>query len=48
MDDAQAELNDISAVLNTPDAPASESAGVLERPLLTPSVVQFKLDKKKT
>jgi hypothetical protein len=48
MDDAHAELNDVSAALNPPDAPASESAEVLERPLLTASVLQAKLDKKKT
>ena len=45
MEDTQAELNDISAVLNTPEAAAGESAGGRERPSLPEPLLHHRLDK---
>jgi hypothetical protein len=46
-DDSQAELNDISAALNTSDKPAGESAGE-GRPHLPDGLLQRKIEKEKT
>ncbi len=46
MEDSQAEVNDVSAVLSTPAA-AGESAGRLERPSLPEPLLQRKLDKER-
>ncbi len=47
MEDTQAELNDISAVLNTPEAAAGESAGGRERPSLPEPLLHRRLDKER-
>jgi hypothetical protein len=47
MEDTQAELNDISAALNTPEAAAGESAGGLERPSLPEPLLHRRLDKER-
>jgi hypothetical protein len=47
MDDSQAELNDISAALNTSDKPAGESAGE-GRPHLPDGLLQRRIEKEKT
>jgi hypothetical protein len=47
MEDTQAELNDISAALNTPEAAAGESAGGRERPSLPEPLLQRRLDKER-
>ena len=47
MEDSQAELNDISAALNTFHKPAGESAGE-ERPPLPAAVLQSRLDKERS
>ncbi len=44
MEDTQAELNDISAALNTPEAAAGESAGGRERPSLPEPLLHHRLD----
>ena len=46
MEDTQAELNDISSALNTPEA-AGESAGGLERPSLPEPLLHRRLDKER-
>ncbi len=47
MEDTQAELNDISAALNTPEAAARECAGGRERPSLPEPLLQRRLDKER-
>ena len=47
MEDSQAELNDISAALNTSDKPAGESAGE-GRPHLPDGLLQRRIEKEKT
>ncbi len=47
MDDAQAEVNDVSAVLNTPAAAAGESAGPPEPYPLPDGLLQRRLDKER-
>ena len=46
MEDSQAELNDISAALNTSDKPAGESAGE-GRPHLPDGLLQRRIEKEK-
>ena len=47
MEDAQAEINDVSAALRTPSADAGESASQLERPALPEALLLRRLDKEK-
>ena len=47
MEDAQAEINDVSAALRTPSADAGESASQLERPALPEALLQRRVDKEK-
>jgi hypothetical protein len=48
MEDSQAEVNDVSAVLSTPAAAAGESTGRQERPSLPEPLLQRRLDKERT
>ena len=48
MEDSQAEVNDVSAVLSSPAADAGESTGRLERPSLPEPLLQRRLDKERT
>ncbi len=48
LEDSQAEVNDVSAVLSSPAAAAGESTGRLERPSLPESLLQRRLDKETT
>ncbi len=47
MEDARAEVNDVSAALSTPAAAAGESAGPLERHSLPEPLLQRRLDKER-
>jgi hypothetical protein len=47
IEDSQAEVNDVSAVLSTPGAAAGESAGRMERPSLPEALLQRRLDKER-
>ena len=47
MEDAQAEVNDVSAALSTPAAAAGESAGPPEPPSLPEGLLQRRLDKER-
>ena len=47
MEDAQAEINDVSAALRTPSADAGESASQLERPALPEALLLRRLDREK-
>ncbi len=44
MEDARAEVNDVSAALSTPAAAAGESAGPPESPVLPEALLQRRLD----
>ena len=48
MEDAQAEINDVSAALRTPSAAAGESASQPERPALPEALLQRRLEKEKS
>ncbi len=48
MEDSQAEVNDVSAVLSSPAAAAGESAGRQERPPPPDGLLQRRLDKERT
>ncbi len=47
MEDSQAEVSDVSAVLSPPAAAAGESAGPPERPSLPEPLLQRRLDKER-
>ena len=48
VDDSQAELDDIAAVLNTSEKPAGESTGEGNRPPLPAGLLQRRYEKEKT
>ncbi len=48
MEDSQAEVNDVSAVLSSPAAAAGESAGRPERARLPDGVLERRLEKERT
>ncbi len=48
MEDSQAEVNDVSAVLSSPAAAAGESAGRPERAQLPDGVLERRLEKERT
>ena len=47
MEDARAEVNDVSAALSTPAAAAGESAGPPESPVLPEGLLQRRLEKER-